>query len=155
MHKTVLHTTKWNRILGMVSEEEIKKWATAIAAQSRLKLTHFGQSPAIGASRAKTQVAFENNRSAYHVWILPELNMIILDVFHKSVETDEQLFRGEITLRSLERISRILSSLAHSGSSDPAASGRRERRFPDRGPAVLLAPTPTNIPRRGPSRPPR
>ena len=93
----------------MVSEEELKKWATVIAAQSRLKLTHFGESSATGSSRAKTHIAFENDRLEYHVWILPELNMIVLDVFYKRIETDEQLFRGEITLRSLERISRILN----------------------------------------------
>jgi hypothetical protein len=93
----------------MVSEEELKNWATVIAAQSRLKLTHFGESPATGPSRARTHIAFENDHREYHVWILPELNMILLDVFHKSMDTDEQLFRGKITRRSFERISRILN----------------------------------------------
>ena len=92
----------------MVSEEELRNWATVIAAQSKLKLTHFGESPATGPSRARKHIGFENDCCEYHVWILPELDMIILDVFYKSIETDEQLFRGEINRRSLERISRLL-----------------------------------------------
>jgi len=96
--------------LPFASKEETKNWATLIAAQSRLKLTHFGQNPTAGSFRAETHVAFENDNSAYHVWIMPEFNLILLDVFHKSLETDRQLFRGELTLSSLERISRILNS---------------------------------------------
>jgi hypothetical protein len=45
-----------------------------------------------------------------HVWILRELNLIILDVFHERVPADELLFRGEITYRPLERIAQILRS---------------------------------------------
>jgi hypothetical protein len=99
--------------LGSVSEEETKNWASVIAAQSRLKLVHFGQSTPTGPSRDGTHIVFENDRLAYYVWILAELNTILLDVFHKSGETDEQIFRGEITLRSLERISRILTHRSH------------------------------------------
>ena len=44
---------------------------------------------------------------------------------------------------------------AHPRSSDPAASRGRERRLTDRRAPVLLAPTPTKLPGRGLSRPPR
>jgi hypothetical protein len=92
-----------------ISGEDIKNWASAITAQSELKLAHFGERHATGPSRATMHIALENDHREYHVWILPELNMILLDVFQKSSNTDEQLFRGEITQRSFERIAEILA----------------------------------------------
>jgi hypothetical protein len=92
----------------MISDKKIRKWATTIEAQSTLRIVQFSHRPAIGHYQAKIHIAFENESQEYHVWILPELNLIYLDVFHKPVETDELLFRGKITEHSLDRISQIL-----------------------------------------------
>ena len=92
-----------------ISGEDFRNWASAITAQSELKLAHFGERYATGPSRATMQIALDNDHREYHVWILPELNVILLDVFHKSSNTDEQLFKGEISQHSFERISEILA----------------------------------------------
>jgi hypothetical protein len=93
-----------------MSDKKIRKWATTIETQSTLKIGKFSRRPLIRSSRATTHITFTNKFQEYHVWILPELHLMILDVFHKRAETDELLFRGEITDRSLERISQILRS---------------------------------------------
>jgi hypothetical protein len=94
----------------MISDKKIWKWATAIEAQSTLKIAQLSRRRLIRSSRTTTHITFRNDFQEYHVWILPELNLIILDVFRKEAEADELLFRGEITDRSLERISQILRS---------------------------------------------
>jgi hypothetical protein len=94
----------------MISDRKIRKWATAIEAQSTLKIVQFSRRRLIRSSRTTTHIAFGKDSQEYDVWILPELNLIILNVFHTQVETEELLFRGEITDRSLERIWEILRS---------------------------------------------
>jgi hypothetical protein len=94
----------------MISDKRLRNWATAMEAQSTLKLAQFSRRRLIRSSRATTHITFTNEFQEYHVWILRELNLIILDVFHKRVQMDELLFRGNITDRSVERISEILRS---------------------------------------------
>lgn len=94
----------------MISDKKFRKWATAIETQSTLKIGQFSRRTLINSLRATTHITFTNEFQEYHVWILRELNLIILDVFHKRVPMDELLFRGEITDRSLERIAQILRS---------------------------------------------
>ena len=92
----------------MLSLEEIKNWADAIAAESTLKLIKLCHKRAKPAGRAVTEIVFADGASEYRVWIFREFNMIYVDVFHKGVEADTKLFRGPLTRRSLESISRIL-----------------------------------------------
>jgi hypothetical protein len=101
----------------MISDRKIRKWATAIEAQSTLKIGQLSRRRLIRSSRTTTHITFRNDFQEYDVWILPELNLIILDVFHKEVQADELLFRGEITDRSLQRIFQILRSKAGLNSS--------------------------------------
>ena len=93
---------------GMLSLEDIKNWADAIAAESTLKLIKLCHKPAKPAGRAVTQIVFGDGVHEYRVWICREFNIIYVDVFQKGVEADRKLFRGPITRRSLECISRIL-----------------------------------------------
>ena len=93
---------------GMLSLEDIKNWADAIAAESTLKLIKLRHKPAKPAGRAVTQIVFGDGVHEYRVWICREFNIIYVDVFQKGVEADRKLFRGPITRRSLECISRIL-----------------------------------------------
>jgi hypothetical protein len=93
---------------GMLSLEEIKAWADTIEAQSTLNLIKFCNNPAKPAHRVVTQIVFAAGVNEYRVWIFREFNLIYVDVFHKGVEADTKLFRGPLTRRSLESISRIL-----------------------------------------------
>jgi hypothetical protein len=96
---------------GMLAHEEIKEWAGTIEAQSSLNLIKFCTNSARSARRAVTEIAFLDGANEYRIWILRELNMIYVDGLHKGVEADPKLFRGPLTRRSLESISRILRTL--------------------------------------------
>jgi hypothetical protein len=93
---------------GMLAHEEIKEWAGTIEAQSTLNLTKFYNNPARPAHRVVTEIVFADGANEYRIWIFREFNMIYVDAFHKGVEADTKLFRGPLTRRSLESISRIL-----------------------------------------------
>jgi hypothetical protein len=92
----------------MLSVEEIKEWADTIEAQSTLNLIKFCNNPAKPARRVGTEIVFAHGVNEYRVWIFHGFNLIYVDVFHKGVEADTKLFRGPLTRRSLESISRIL-----------------------------------------------
>jgi hypothetical protein len=92
----------------MLSLEEIKEWVGTIEAQSGLNLIKFCIKPARTAHRVVTEIFFADGANEYRVWIFREFNMIYVDGFHKGVEADTKLFRGPLTRRSLESISRIL-----------------------------------------------
>jgi hypothetical protein len=92
----------------MLSLEEIKEWADTIEAQSTSNLIKFCHNPAKPAHRAVIKIIFADGVNEYRVSIFPEFNIIYVDVFHKGVEADTKLFRGSLTRRSLESISRIL-----------------------------------------------
>jgi hypothetical protein len=93
---------------GMLSLEEIRNWADAIATESTLKLIKFCHTPSKRAGRTVTQIVFIESGNEYRVWIFPELNLIYVDVLHEGVEDDTKLFRGPVTRRSLESISLVL-----------------------------------------------
>ena len=92
----------------MLSLEEIKEWAETVEAQSTSTLVKFCHNPAKPSHRAVTEIVFADGLNEYRVWIFREFNMIYVDVLHKGVEADTKLFRGALTRRSLESISRIL-----------------------------------------------
>ena len=92
----------------MLSLEEIKAWADTIEAQSTLNLIKFCNNPAKPAHRVVTQIVFAAGANEYRVWIFREFNLIYVDVFHKGVEANTKLFRGTLTRRSLESMTRIL-----------------------------------------------
>ena len=92
----------------MLSLEEIKEWAETIEAQSISNLIKFCHSPAKPTHGAVTEIVLADGVNEYRVWIFREFNIIYVDAFHKGVETDTKLFRGPLTRRSLESISRIL-----------------------------------------------
>jgi hypothetical protein len=100
--------SKKHLLEGMLSLEEIKEWANTIEARSTLNLIKFCNNPARPAHRVVTQIVFLDGASEYRVWIFREFNMIYVDAFNKGVEADTKLFRGPLTRRSLESISRIL-----------------------------------------------
>ena len=58
--------------------------------------------------RVVTQIVSAAGANEYRVWIFREFNIIYADAFHKGVEANTKLFRGPLTRRSLESISRIL-----------------------------------------------
>jgi hypothetical protein len=91
----------------MLSLEEIKEWAETVEAQSTSNLIKFCHNSK-PAHRAVTEIVFSDGVNEYRVWIFREFNMIYVDVLHKGVEADTKLFRGPLTRRSLESISRIL-----------------------------------------------
>ena len=93
---------------GMLSLEEIKEWAESIQAQSISNLIKFCHNPAKPAHRDVTEIVFADGANEYRIWIFREINIIYVDAFHKGVEGDTKLFRGPLTRRSLESISRIL-----------------------------------------------
>jgi hypothetical protein len=93
---------------GMLSLEEIKKWADTIEAQSTPNLVKFCHKPARPAHRAMIEIVFADGVNEYQIWIFRELNIIYVDAFHEGVESDSKLFRGPLTQNSLESISRIL-----------------------------------------------
>jgi hypothetical protein len=96
-------------LLGdMLSLEEIKEWADTIQAQSTSKLIKFCHNPAKPAHCAVTEIVFAAGVNEYRVRIFREFNIIYVDGFRKGVEADTKLFRGPLTRRSLESISRIL-----------------------------------------------
>jgi|SRR5215469_9591200 len=101
-------SNKEHPLEGMLSLEEIKEWADTIGAQSTLNLIKFCNNPARPAHRAVTEILFGDGANEYRVWVFREFNMIYVDVLHKGVEVDTKLFRGPLTRRSLESISRIL-----------------------------------------------
>jgi hypothetical protein len=92
----------------MLSLEEIKEWAETIEAQSISNLIKFCHNPAKPTHRAVTEIVLADGVNEYRVWIFREFNIIYVDAFHKGVEADTKLFRGPLTRRSLESISRIL-----------------------------------------------
>jgi hypothetical protein len=94
----------------VISDKKIRKWATVVETQSTLKIGEFRRRALIYSARATTHITFTSESQEYHVWILPELNLIIWDVFHNREKTDELLFRGEITDQALDRIAQILKS---------------------------------------------
>jgi hypothetical protein len=91
----------------MLSLEEIKEWAERIEAQSISNLIKFCQNPAKPSHRAVTEIVFADGANEYRIWIFREFNIIYVDALHKG-EGDTKLFRGPLTRRSLECISRIL-----------------------------------------------
>jgi hypothetical protein len=93
---------------GMLSLEEIKKWADTIEAQSTSNLIKFCHKPARPAHRAVIEIVFADGVNEYQIWIFRELNIIYVDAFHEGVESDSKLFRAPLTRNSLESISRIL-----------------------------------------------
>ena len=90
---------------GMLSLEEIRNWGDSVAAESTFKLIEFCHKPAKPAGRAVTQIVFGDGGNEYRVWIFREY-IIYVAGFHKGVQAD--IFRGPVTRRSLECISRIL-----------------------------------------------
>ena len=101
--KSILHPLR-----GMLSLEEIKEWAKTIEAHSTLNLIKFCNKPAKPAHRVVTQIVFAAGVNEYRVWVFREFNIIYVDAFHEGVKADTKLFRGPLTRRSLESISRIL-----------------------------------------------
>ena len=95
----------------MLSMEEIRGWAAALEAKSTLKLINLGHKRAKPSGRTMPQIIFRDDGNEYRVWIVCELNIIYLDVLHDGVEAETKLYRGPITRRSLESISRILMRL--------------------------------------------
>jgi hypothetical protein len=95
-------------LLGMLSLEEIKDWGDSVAAESTFKLIEFCHNPAKPTHRAVTELVLADGVNEYRVWIFREFNIIYVDALHKGVEGDTKLFRGPLTRRSLESISRIL-----------------------------------------------
>jgi hypothetical protein len=93
---------------GMLSLEEIKKWADTIEVQSTSKLAKFCHKPARPGHRAVIEVVFADGVDEYRVWMFRELNIIYVDAFYEGVESDSKLFRGPLTRHSLESISSIL-----------------------------------------------
>jgi hypothetical protein len=94
---------------GMLSLEEIKRWANTIEAQSTSKLTKFCHKPSRTGQRAVIEVVFADGVNEYRVWIFRELKIIYVDAFHEGVESESKLFRGPLTRHSLESISTILT----------------------------------------------
>jgi hypothetical protein len=93
---------------GMLSLEEIKKWADTIEAQSTSNLIKFCHKPARPAHRAVIEIVFADGVNEYQIWIFREFNIIYVDAFHEGIESDSKLFRGPLARHSLESISRIL-----------------------------------------------
>lgn len=94
---------------GMLSLEEIKKWADSIEAQSTLKLAKFCHKPATRGHRSVIEVVFADGLNEYRAWMVHELNIIYVDVFREQAESDSKLFRGPLTRHSLESISSLLT----------------------------------------------
>jgi hypothetical protein len=90
--------------LGMLSQDEIRDWANMVARREGFRLIELEQKLASGVRRAKTHIRFDAGVREYHVWVLPELDLMILDVLYKQIGIDEQLFRGDICQQSLEAI---------------------------------------------------
>jgi hypothetical protein len=70
---------------GMLSLEEIKKWADTIEAQSTSNLIKFCHKPARPAHRAVIEIIFADGVNEYQIWIFREFNIIYVDAFHEGV----------------------------------------------------------------------
>ena len=88
----------------MLSLEEIRNWADAIATDPTLKLIKFCHKPSKRVGRTVTQIVFGEGGNQYRVWIFPEFNIIYVDILREGVEDDAKLFRGPVTRSSLECI---------------------------------------------------
>ena len=86
---------------GMLSLEEIKKWADTIEAQSTSNLIKFCHKPARPAHRAVIEIVFVDRVNEYQIWIFRELNIIYVDAFHEGVESDSKLFRRSLTRKKI------------------------------------------------------
>jgi hypothetical protein len=69
----------------MLSLEEIRNWADAIATESTLKLIKLCHKPSKRVGRTVTQ------GNEYRVWIFPAFNIIYVDVLREGVEDDTKL----------------------------------------------------------------
>jgi hypothetical protein len=97
-------TSKERNPLGMLSQDEIKEWANRVGRAAGFRSVELDQKLASGVRRAKTHIRFVSDDHEYHVWVLPELDLLILDVYYRHAGIDEQLFRGDISAHSLETI---------------------------------------------------
>jgi hypothetical protein len=88
----------------MLSQDEIKDWANRVGRDGGFRLVQLEQKLASGVRRAKTHIRFDVGDREYHIWVLPKLDLLILDVYYTQAGIDEQLFRGEISAQSLEAI---------------------------------------------------
>ena len=88
----------------MLSQDEIKDWANRVGQAAGFRSVELEQTLASGVRRAKTHIRFDSEDCEYHVWVLPELDLLILDVYDRNAGIDEQLFRGDISAQSLETI---------------------------------------------------
>jgi len=88
----------------MLSQDEIKEWANRVGRDAGFRSVELEQKFASGVRRAKTHIRFVSDDHEYHVWVLPELDLLILDVYYRHAGIDEQLFRGDISAHSLEAI---------------------------------------------------
>jgi len=88
----------------MLSQDEIHYWASRVGRDLGFRLVEFEQKEASGVRRAKTHIRFDAYGREYHIWVLPELDLMLLDVFYRQAGIDEQLFKGEISAQSLEAI---------------------------------------------------
>jgi hypothetical protein len=110
----------------MLSQDEIKDWANRVGRATGFRSVELEQKLANGIRRAKTHIRFISDDREYHVWVLPELDLLILDVYYRQAGIDEQLFRGDISAQSLEVIetkwfSRVRSRSVK-GQNDPQVS---------------------------------
>jgi hypothetical protein len=90
--------------MGMLSQDEIKDWANRVGRAAGFRSVELEQTLASGVRRAKTHIRFASEDREYHVWVLPELDLLILDLYYRNAGIDEQLFRGDISAQSLETI---------------------------------------------------
>jgi hypothetical protein len=102
----------------MLSQDEIKDWANRVGRDAGFRLVQLEQKLASGVRRAKTHIRFDVDDREYHVWVLPELDLLILDVYYTLAGIDEQLFPGEISAHSLEAIETKWSRRARSTSAN-------------------------------------
>ena len=101
----------WSKRLygeAMLSLKEIKEWADTIEVRSRLKLIKFSHDSAAHPEHAVTEIVFGEGANEYRVRIFRKFNIIYVDAFHQNIEADSKVFRGAVTRRSFESISRIL-----------------------------------------------
>jgi hypothetical protein len=89
---------------AMLSQDEIQDWANRVGRDPGFRLVEFEQKEASGVRRAKTHIRFDAYDREYHIWVLPELDLLLLDVFYRQAGIDEQLFKREISAQSLEAI---------------------------------------------------
>jgi hypothetical protein len=102
----------------MLSQDEIQDWAHRVGRDLGFRLAEFEQKGASGVRRAKTHIRFDAYDSEYHIWVLPELDLLLLDVYYTHAGIDEQLFKGAISAQSLEAIETKWSRRARSTSAN-------------------------------------